>query len=174
MNQTTTTDANGNYNFTGLTAGTYTISETLKDSWVQTAPATGTYTVTITSGAVITGQDFGNFHKGKITGGGWINITGDPKATFGIVGQYPDSSNTAQGNVEYQDHIANLNIKSIQINTSATTLDKKKGVITGLAQVNGAGSYPFVVYVEDNAEPGKVLMYSVYLCRHIRIQTELS
>ena len=34
-------------------------------------------------------------------------------------------------------------------------MDKKKGVITGLAQVNGAGSYPFVVYVEDNAEPGK-------------------
>lgn len=152
---TTTTDANGNYNFTGLTAGTYTISETLKDDWVQTAPATGTYTVTITSGAVITGQDFGNFHKGKITGGGWISITGDPKATFGIVGQYPDASNTANGSVEYQDHNAGLNIKSIQINTVATTLDKKKGVITGLAQVNGAGSYPFVVYVEDNAEPGK-------------------
>ncbi|VVB91156.1 SdrD B-like domain protein [uncultured archaeon] len=155
VSQTTTTDANGNYNFTGLTAGTYTISETMQNGWVQTAPTTGTYTVTITSGAAITGQDFGNFHKGKITGGGWINITGDPKATFGIVGQYPDSSNTAQGNVEYQDHIAKLNIKSIQINTVATTLDKKKGVITGLAQVNGAGSYPFVVYVEDNAEPGK-------------------
>jgi hypothetical protein len=155
VNQTTTTDANGNYNFTGLTAGTYTISETPKDGWVQTAPATGIYTVTITSEAVITGQDFGNFHKGKITGGGWISITGDPKATFGIVGQYPDASNTASGSVEYQDHIANLNIKSIQINTVATTLDKKKGTITGLATVNGAGSYPFVVYVEDNAEPGK-------------------
>ncbi len=152
---TTTTDANGNYNFTGLTNGTYTISETMQNGWVQTAPATSTYTVTVTSGAAITGQDFGNFHKGKITGGGWISITGDPKATFGLVGQYPDSSNTAQGNVEYQDHIANLNIKSIQINIVATTLDKKKGVITGLAQVNGAGSYPFVVYVEDNAEPGK-------------------
>ncbi len=155
VNQTTTTDANGNYNFTGLTAGTYTISETLKTGWVQTAPAAGIYMVTITSEAVITGQDFGNFHKGKITGGGWINITGDPKATFGIVGQYPDASNTANGSVEYQDHIAKLNIKSIQINTVATTLDKKKGAITGLAQVNGAGSYPFVVYVEDNAEPGK-------------------
>jgi hypothetical protein len=155
VNQTTTTDANGNYNFTGLTAGTYTITETMQSGWVQTAPSTGFYTVTITSEAVITGQDFGNFHKGKITGGGWINITGDPKATFGFVGQYPDASNTANGSVEYQDHIANLNIKSIQINTVATTLDKKKGAITGLAQVNGAGSYPFVVYVEDNAEPGK-------------------
>jgi len=122
---------------------------------VQTAPSTVTYTVTITSGANITGQDFGNFHKGNITGGGWIKITGDPEATFGIVGQYPNSSNIAKGNVEYQDHIANLNIKSIQINTVATTMDKKRGVITGIAQMNGAGSYPFEVYFEDNLEPGK-------------------
>lgn len=152
---TTTTDANGNYSFPGLTAGVYTLTESLQDGWVQTAPTNGTYIVTITSKAVIIGQDFGNFHKGKITGGGWISITGDPKATFGIAGQYPDSKSSAQGNVEYQDHKANLNVKSIQINTVATSLDKKKGTITGLAQVNGNGSYPFVVYVEDNGEPGK-------------------
>jgi hypothetical protein len=152
---TTTTDSNGNYHFTGLTAGTYTISEELKSGWIQTAPAKGNYIVNIISGSNIAGQDFGNFHKGKITGGGWIKITGDPKATFGIVGQYPDNKNTANGNVEYQDHKANLNIKSIQINTVATTWDKKKGVITGLVKVNGAGSYPFEVYVEDNGEPGK-------------------
>lgn len=155
VNLITTTDINGEYNFTGLTAGTYIISETLKSGWVQTAPVTGNYTVTITSGSNITRQDFGNFHKGKITGGGWISIIGDPKATFGIDGQYPDSKSEAQGNVEYQDHIKNLNIKSTKINTVATTLNKKKGVITGLATVNGAGSYPFEVYVEDNGEPGK-------------------
>ncbi len=154
VNQTTTTDANGNYNFAGLTAGTYTISETMQSGWVQTAPATGTYTVTITSGAAIAGQDFGNFHKGDITGGGWINVTGDPKATFGIVGHYPGSGDTAQGNVQYQDHNASLNIKSINITAVSTTLDKTKGVITGFATVNGAGSYPFVVYVVDNTEPG--------------------
>lgn len=155
VNITTTTDANGNYSFLNLTNGTYVVSEELKSGWIQTTPSTGTYTVNIISGSNIAGQDFGNFHKGKITGGGWIKITGDPRATFGIVGQYPDNKSVAQGNVEYQDHIANLNIKSIQINTSATTLDKKKGAITGLAQVNGKGSYPFEVYVEDNAEPGK-------------------
>jgi outer membrane protein assembly factor BamB len=154
VNKTTTTDINGDYNFTGLTNGTYTITEVAQNNWIQSAPATGKYTVIITSGAVITKQDFGNFHKGKITGGGWISIKGDPKATFGIVGQYQDSK-TAQGNVEYQDHKANLNIKSIQISTVATTLDNNKGAITGLAHVNGTGSYPFVVYVEDNGEPGK-------------------
>lgn len=97
----------------------------------------------------------GGFHKGKITGGGWISIPGDPKATFGIVGQYPDSKNTAQGDVEYQDHVAGLNIKSTEIDSVATSLDNKKGVITGMAMVNNAGPYSFVVYVEDNGEPGK-------------------
>ncbi len=153
------TDANGNYSFTNLSDGNYTVGEVIQSGWIQTAPAmstngTATYQVQISGGNAVTGEDFGNFHKGDITGGGWINITGDPKATFGIVGHYPGGSNTAQGSVQYQDHNASLNIKSIQINTLATTLDKKKGVITGLAQVNGNGSYPFVVYVEDIAEPG--------------------
>ena len=113
VSMTTTTDANGNYNFTGLTAGTYTITETLQNGWVQTAPSGGSYTVTIISGTVMKGQDFGNFHKGKITGGGWINITGDPKATFGIVGEYPDSKSASSGQCrisgpysqsEYKEH----------------------------------------------------------------------
>jgi len=164
VNITTTTDANGNYSFKNLSAGTYVISEKLKDGWVRTVPSIGTYTVTITSGANITGQDFYNFKKGKITGGGWIPVPGDPKATFGLEGKYLDKSNTAQGNTEYQDHSSKLNIKSIQINTVASTMNKKKGVITGLAQVNGAGSYYFEVYVEDNREPGKGKdVFKIYL-----------
>ena len=156
INLTKTTDINGSYQFTNLTPGTYIISENLKPGFIQTAPSTIIYTINITtSGTSITNQDFGNFHKGKITGGGTIPILGDPKATFGINGQYLDKSNIPNGNIEYQDHIANLNIKSISIKSVASTLDKKKGVITGLAKVNDTGSYPFEVYVEDNGEPGK-------------------
>lgn len=156
VNQTVTTDANGSYQFSGLNTGTYTISETLKDGWVQTAPKEGTYTATITtSSSDINKQDFGNFHKGKITGGGYISVNGDPKATFGIVGQYPGGNSDAQGNVEYQDHTAGINIKSTEIDSVATTLDDKKGVITGKTMINKDGPYPFTVYVEDNGEPGK-------------------
>ncbi|MCZ7393613.1 MAG: SpaA isopeptide-forming pilin-related protein [Candidatus Methanoperedens sp.] len=122
--------------------------------WVQTWPATGNYTVIITSGSIITGLDFGNFKKGKITGEGDIPANGK-KATFRLDAQYPDDKATAQGNVEYQDQAKKLKIKSIQINTVATTMDGKKGVITGLARVNDAGSYYFEVYVEDNGEHGK-------------------
>ncbi len=86
VTQTTTTDANGNYNFTGLTAGTYTISETQKDGWVQTAPTTGTYTVTITSGANITGQDFGNKKKFSIYGMKFNDRNGNGKRDAGEEG----------------------------------------------------------------------------------------
>ncbi len=86
VTQTTTTDADGNYNFTGLTAGTYTISETLKDGWVQTAPTTGTYTVTITSGANITGQDFGNKKKFSIYGMKFNDRNGNGKRDAGEEG----------------------------------------------------------------------------------------
>lgn len=56
----TLTDAGGNYSFTNLSDGNYTVGEVLKLGWMQTAPATGTYNITITGGAAITGKDFGN------------------------------------------------------------------------------------------------------------------
>lgn len=58
---TTTTDASGNYTFMNLGPGAYTVAEMLMPGWVQTAPPSGTYSVTITSGAAVLKQDFGNF-----------------------------------------------------------------------------------------------------------------
>ncbi len=54
------TNASGNYSFTDLSDGNYTVGEVLEPGWMQTAPATGTYNVTITGGNSITGLDFGN------------------------------------------------------------------------------------------------------------------
>jgi hypothetical protein len=62
----TTTDANGNYSFTDLPPGIYTVAEVMKPPlglWVQREPPIppGTHTVTITSaGENITGKDFIN------------------------------------------------------------------------------------------------------------------
>jgi hypothetical protein len=61
------TDSSGYYEFTGLTVGTYTVSETLQTGWTQTMPATpGTYTVVIASGSDVKERNFGNFKPGKI------------------------------------------------------------------------------------------------------------
>ncbi len=56
----TVTSGGGKYEFKGLAAGTYTIGEVLLPGWKQTAPAGGTYTVTISPGQIVTGKDFGN------------------------------------------------------------------------------------------------------------------
>jgi uncharacterized protein (DUF2141 family) len=62
----TVTDASGNYSFTGLMAGTYSIQEVSQPGWVETTvnPAN----ITITSGASFTGIDFGNFQLGSVSG----------------------------------------------------------------------------------------------------------
>jgi uncharacterized protein (DUF2141 family) len=63
---TTTTDSSGNFAFTGLEAGSYTLSELVPSGFVQTAPpAPGTFPVTIATGQVVTGLLFGNREAGE-------------------------------------------------------------------------------------------------------------
>lgn len=62
----TATDANGNYSFTGLEAGTYRVREVPQTGWQQTTadPAD----INGTSGTAATGVDFGNFNRFSISG----------------------------------------------------------------------------------------------------------
>jgi cyclophilin family peptidyl-prolyl cis-trans isomerase len=52
-----TTDANGNYTFTALDPGTYTVREVVPTGWDQTSVAS--YSVTVAAAQVVTGKDFG-------------------------------------------------------------------------------------------------------------------
>ncbi len=56
----TLTDVNGNYSFTNLQAGTYTVSEEQQAGWTQSFPLSGSYSLTVNSGDSLTGKDFGN------------------------------------------------------------------------------------------------------------------
>ncbi len=58
------TDGAGRYDFGGLIPGTYVVSETQKPHWRQSAPASGTHTVTVRSGDTKT-ADFGNVCLGS-------------------------------------------------------------------------------------------------------------
>ena len=66
---TATTDASGNFSFTGLAAGTYVLSEVVPSGFVQTAPPSpGTFSVTLTAGQNATGFLFGNLQQAAGTG----------------------------------------------------------------------------------------------------------
>ncbi|WP_264322338.1 SdrD B-like domain-containing protein [Zarconia navalis] len=56
----TVTDADGNYSFTDLDAGSYIVAEVLQPGWEQTAPTDGFHTVNIDPGEAIAELDFGN------------------------------------------------------------------------------------------------------------------
>jgi hypothetical protein len=80
------TDRNGEYEFLDLTAGTYTVREVVKSGWITTKPTAGEYVVTLSSGSISTGNDFGNFKLGSISGikfrdtnGNGVRNTGEAK-----------------------------------------------------------------------------------------------
>jgi RHS repeat-associated protein len=58
---TSTTDSNGDYSFSNVGPGGYSIAEVLRPGYVQTAPSSGVLTVTASSGATFTAQDIGVF-----------------------------------------------------------------------------------------------------------------
>ena len=64
VEQTAVTDVDGNYTFTNLVAGTYRVREQAQDGWAQTT--TNPQDITIQSGSVVAGIDFGNVQMGKI------------------------------------------------------------------------------------------------------------
>jgi hypothetical protein len=61
---TTLTDTLGNYCFTDLPPGTYTLAEINQPGWTQTAPAGGTYTINLAANQAVPDADFGNFDEG--------------------------------------------------------------------------------------------------------------
>lgn len=115
---TTTTDSSGNFAFTGLEAGSYTLSELVPSGFVQTAPpAPGTFPVTLATGQVVTGLLFGNREAGEtgsISAQKILDLNGDgiqngqDRPFEGIVFRLTDSAGVtreatsgADGNVNF-------------------------------------------------------------------------
>ena len=81
------TDVNGNYTFSNVGGGTYTISELVQTGWTQTLPTSpGSYTIAATSGQNITGKDFGNFQNGTISGTKFHDLDNDAVRDVGEPG----------------------------------------------------------------------------------------
>jgi len=54
----TLTDGSGNYSFTNLIAGNYTVTEALQAGWHESRPASGSYSISISGGNQVTGKEF--------------------------------------------------------------------------------------------------------------------
>ncbi len=69
------TDNSGNYCFTGIPPGTYSLSEVQQPNWIQTSP---NYTsITLTSGLQLDTFNIGNFQYGNIGGFVFSDASGD-------------------------------------------------------------------------------------------------
>ncbi|MBS4028220.1 MAG: choice-of-anchor B family protein, partial [Ignavibacteriales bacterium] len=66
--ETTATNVNGEFSFSSVLAGTYTLSEIQKSGWEQTFPPTNSYTVSMVSGTDTSSLLFGNYQRSSISG----------------------------------------------------------------------------------------------------------
>ncbi len=74
----TMTSSNGAYCFNDVTPGAYELSEAPLAPWQQTSPASpGTHSVSVASGELVTGLDFGNICYGTVCGVKYEDLNGN-------------------------------------------------------------------------------------------------
>jgi len=159
---TATTDASGNFSFTGLAAGTYTVSEVVPAGFVQTAPAApGTFALTLTSGQVVAGLLFGNRalgagDTGSITGRKWLDLNengvvdGLDRGLEGIVIRLTNASGTVRETVS--DLNGNFSFTSLPPGTYVLSEVLPPGFFQTFPGTPGApGTHTIVLAPSQNA-----------------------
>jgi len=142
---TTTSDANGNYEFDNLFPGTFTIEEILQNGWTQTQPVSpNDYTVTIQSGTNETGLNFGNFKSLSVSGNVYNDQNGDGLKN--------------SGEQSLPGWTVNLLDSSGNVITAQTTDSSGNYTFTGV----GPGSYQVAEVVQANWVQTQPLFPTVY------------
>lgn len=147
----TLTDGSGNYTFSSMTSGTYIVSGQVQSGWTQTLPpSSGTYTVTITSGTNSTGNDFGNFQFGSISGMKFVDLNGNgikDNGEGGLQGWQIKLSGSASGNTT-TDANGNYVFSNLLVGTYTVTEVSQNGWTQSFPS---SGSYSIVVSSGTNA-----------------------
>jgi len=76
----------GTYRFIDLLPGEYLVRQIAQNGWIQTAPATTTYTYTVDIAQHETEGDFGNYQPSSVSGQKWHDVDADGYRDEGEVG----------------------------------------------------------------------------------------
>jgi hypothetical protein len=98
----------------------------------------------------------------KITNGGWIIADNGDRANFGGNAKV-GADGAPQGQEEYQDQGASLNVHSTKITATTCSSDGTQATIFGEATINGSGTYVFRIDVTDLGSPGSGDTYGILL-----------
>jgi len=77
------TSEDGSYVFENLETGTYIVREELKSGWIQTAPLSGSFEVTVSAGSPNNNLNFGNFQLGEVKGVVFNDLDADGNRDLG-------------------------------------------------------------------------------------------
>jgi hypothetical protein len=140
----TVTDANGNYSFTDLMPGSFTLNEVLLAGWTQIF---GPQTFNLNPGQDATDIDFGNFQNGGISGFKWNDLNGngqydnEPKLSGWTINLYRDSNDP--DNVP--DQLVSTTVTDQNGNYSFTNLSplpNRYYAVCEVQQANWVQTYP--------------------------------
>jgi len=98
---TTTTDANGNYVFTDLQPGSYTVREILPTGWRRTTPIDAQLSVRVLFGGAAAGPVFGNVQISTIPLG--FNYLITLARNYGHAGTFATGDLNGDGKVDFDD-----------------------------------------------------------------------
>ena len=166
LNDTTTTDASGNYSFGDLGPGDYIVCEDLPAGWVQTFPnapggevidtcdevagqAEWGYAFSATSGEDEINNDFGNFEQGTKSGTKFNDLNGDsvwdagePGLAGWTINVYADDGNGMLSNAEYLAGAAGSDVTDANGDYTVTGLNPGAYIACEVLQAGWTQSFP--------------------------------
>ena len=138
----TTTDSNGNYSFRNLSPGSYTVAEVPQLGWVQTAPESGTYSVMLGTGQVVTGINFANQPS-----------IGPPVNHPPRFGTAPPTATSVGQLLRYDAHATDPDLDPLTydlvVKPDGMTVDTTTGTVVWTPTPNEVGSQDVVLRVQD-------------------------